>query len=78
MGLEQMLKYRNSIYGFCAIWIVLFHVYGGPEKELSIVGNLISCGNMGVDIFLFLSGVCLSLSFKSKKALTISAISRKE
>lgn len=65
---DRLLGQRNTIYGFCALWIVLFHIY----KKLSIptvpvVSHFLSIGNLSVDLFFFLSGLCLSLSAKKHR-----------
>ncbi|MGN0182096.1 MAG: acyltransferase family protein [Candidatus Ornithomonoglobus sp.] len=64
--MEKILKYRSNIYGLCAIWIMLFHIchYAGIPGNPLIIAPLIRMGNIGVDIFMFLSGYCLSLSFR--------------
>lgn len=64
MNLRNLLKHRNSIYGFLSIWIIFFHVnrrLGGPI-QIPILKQVVLSGNMGVDIFMFFSGVCLYLS----------------
>lgn len=65
MNLENLLEKRNTIYGFCAIWIVLFHVFRRISMPyFPVITNIISDGNMAVDIFLFFSGLCLAISVK--------------
>lgn len=66
MNLNIISKYRNEIYGFSIIWIVLFHGaainnvdYSFGFSVLYPLQAFLSIGNVGVDIFLFLSGVCL-------------------
>ena len=66
-NLNILLSKRNSIYGVCAIWIVLFHVFRNISMPyIPIVTNVIGIGNIAVDIFIFLSGLCLSLSVKDR------------
>ena len=61
--MKNLLERRDEIYGVCALWIVLFHVFRRISMPyIPVVTNVIGLGNMGVDIFLFLSGVCLYLS----------------
>ena len=63
--MSRLLEKRNTIYGLCAIWIVMFHTFrriGMPY--IPVVTNVIAVGNMAVDIFFFFSGLCLSLSAK--------------
>lgn len=63
MNRQRLLAYRNSIYGFCAVWILVFHIYRNTGlPTIPIISNVLRLGNLGVDIFLFLSGVCLCLS----------------
>lgn len=57
-------KYRVPIMGIAAIMIMLFHTTSVSDfARLGFVGKLVSHGNTGVDIFLFLSGVGLYYSF---------------
>lgn len=74
MNLNIISKYRNEIYGFSIIWIVLFHGtainnvdYSFGFSVLYPLQAFLSIGNVGVDIFLFLSGVCLYFSFAKSK-----------
>lgn len=60
-------QYRSQIYGFTIIWIVLFHIWESFSKYITynwVAVNFIKRGNMGVDIFLFLSGISLYYSMK--------------
>ena len=61
---KTILKYRNLIYGISAIWIVLFHLVGYHRIGAPVVSSFLSLGNMGVDIFLFLSAIGLSFSIE--------------
>lgn len=59
------------MYGIVILWIVVFH--GGAINEIdysfglggaaSAAADVIAVGNVGVDVFLFLSGICLYFSF---------------
>ena len=63
MNIEKLLEKRDEIYGACAMWIILFHVFrkiGMPY--LPVLTNVISIGNAAVDIFLFFSGASLAIS----------------
>ena len=59
---------------------MLFHIHGHGGVSLPSVFHylspLIARGNMGVDVFLFLSGYCLSLSFQKNSNLTHFYIKR--
>ena len=62
-------KYKNELYGFSIIWIILFHGIilkkCALPKSLKIIENFLKHGNLGVEIFLFLSCVCLYFSMRS-------------
>lgn len=64
--MDKILKYRNEIYGFLAIWILVFHIERivGLPIYIPIISQFIPKGNSGVDVFMFLSGFCLCLSLK--------------
>lgn len=58
-------QYRKELMGFAAIWIALLHSFAeGPLWGMSIpvVTRLTNRGNVGVEIFLLLSGVGLFFS----------------
>jgi peptidoglycan/LPS O-acetylase OafA/YrhL len=64
--MEKVLEYRNETYGFLALWILFFHVKMRVDMAVSIpiITSFIEKGNFAVDVFLFLSGLCLCLSLK--------------
>lgn len=73
MKLDIVSKHRNAIYGFAILWVMIFHGgaidyvdYSFGFEWLSWLASLINVGNVGVDIFLFLSGICLYFSFHRK------------
>lgn len=67
--------YRNAIYGFAALWIVVFHgvLLGNIRAEfdpsIALIRDAIDMGNIGVDVFVFLSGICLYFSYCKKPKL---------
>ena len=70
VNLDIVSKHRGPIYGLSIIWIVVFHgrAIDGVDYSFGIsalvpLKNVIATGNVGVDMFLFLSGVCLYFSF---------------
>lgn len=72
LNLGILTKHRNAVYGLAIIWIVVFHgsaidkidySFGAEGGIASWAADFISVGNVGVDIFLFLSGICLYFSY---------------
>ncbi|MGM9877550.1 MAG: acyltransferase [Bacilli bacterium] len=70
LDLNIVSKYRQPIYGFAILWIVFFHGtainninYSFGCNSLKILRLFMISGNVGVDIFLFLSGICLYFSY---------------
>jgi len=61
-SLSLLSKYRNEIYGFSILWIMLFHSYL-CEITWNSVFRVIKIGNMGCEIFLLLSGISLYFAF---------------
>lgn len=63
-------KYRNELYGFSIIWIILFHGMNLAKTDLpkvfSFLKPFLKHGNCGVEIFLFLSGISLYFSLKKQ------------
>lgn len=68
-GLQDVSKARNFIYGIAIIWIMFFHC---GLRPVTATFNLIKgYGDCGVEIFFFLSGVCLFYSYdKDRNPLT--------
>lgn len=68
LKLENLSLYRTEIYGFCALWIMLFHgkimSYAHLDEISPLLSQLLGFGNVGVDIFLFLSGIGCFFSFR--------------
>lgn len=62
---------RNTIFGIATLWIILFHSSYLNFSDIYLVGNYVEylrvIGNIGVDIFLFLSGVGLFFSYTKDK-----------
>lgn len=70
LQLFDISKYKAEIYGVSILWIMLFHAhpmfsvnYTLGTKVLKPLDNLIGLGNMGVEIFLFCSGIFLYFSY---------------
>lgn len=54
--LYDLSKYRGELMGFSALMIFVCHAYAYIELP-SVLGYALSIGNIGVDCFLFLSGL---------------------
>lgn len=62
---KTVMDHRNAIFGFAAIWIVVYHIYFIYRwPYIPVVSQIINVGNMGVDIFVFLSAIGLSFSIE--------------
>lgn len=67
---KTVFKYRNTIYGLSAIWIVFYHIHQRYTLGIPVASPVISLGNMGVDIFLLLSAIGLSFSVERNTVVT--------
>lgn len=78
---RDVMNCRNELFGISILWIIAFHIYcrtgivginaDGFGKYLSILLSMILCrGNIGVDIFLFLSAIGLSKSIQNNNTVT--------
>lgn len=66
-------QYKSELYGITILWIMIFHsylngidFYTGENKVFQILDTIIKKGNMGTDMFLFLSGIFCYFSFVKK------------
>lgn len=63
---------RNELYGISILWIMLFHgnlcevSYFQNLPIIKYIGRFIQYGNMGCEVFIILSGICLYFSFHNK------------
>ena len=73
--LSILSKNRSEIYGLSILWIMLFHgtICG---IHYSSVLRLLNIGNIGVEIFLFLSGISLYYSFSKNQNLRLYTFRR--
>lgn len=60
-GLQVVSEARNFIYGIAIIWIMFFHC--GLRPVTATFNAIKGYGDCGVEIFFFLSGICLFFSF---------------
>ncbi|WP_278819616.1 acyltransferase family protein, partial [Hoylesella nanceiensis] len=62
VSIELISKYRTELMGIAMLLVVLFHGY---VPQSSWFYGLKRMGNVGVDVFLFLSGIGLWFSWRS-------------
>lgn len=73
---RDVMNCRNELFGISILWIIAFHIYcqtgivgikaEGFGKWVSILLSMfLYRGNIGVDIFLFLSAIGLSKSIQN-------------
>jgi len=70
--LKEVSRQRSFIYGVAALWLVLFHSPYLSFNCLGGVGNLLDFladQDIGVDIFLFMSGISLYFSFSKDSVI---------
>ena len=67
--LENISRYRGELMGAAMLFVLLFHI---PLARHDAFFGLRRCGNVGVDMFLFLSGVGLWFSWiKQRETLAV-------
>ena len=66
-------KYRTEFMGIAAIGIILCHAVGRQVMLPNSVARILNLGNLGVDLFLLLSGIGMyySLAYKENNCLTL-------
>lgn len=60
---DSISKYRTELYGISILWIMIFHSRAMCNYIWPDALRFIHFGNMGCEIFLFISGICLYFSF---------------
>lgn len=61
-SLNKISQFRKKLMGFSAILILICHAVGNDVSMSGPIRMLLNFGNIGVDMFLFLSGVGLFYS----------------
>ena len=59
MSWKSLSKFRSEIMGLACLWVILHHNSFDWPKALEALERFALYGNLGVDIFLLLSGVGL-------------------
>ena len=65
--LADLSRYRGELMGTAIVFIILFHV---PLARTDAFFGLRRCGNIGVDMFLFLSGIGLWYAWTKQPSVT--------
>ena len=65
--IHDLSRYRSELMGIAMIAVMLFHVVG-PQHD-TVWYCIARCGNIGVDIFLFLSGIGLWYAWTASPSL---------
>ena len=69
MSWKALSKYRSEIMGLACLWVMLHHNFFVWPESLDGLRRFSNYGNLGVDIFLLLSGVGLYYAWSKKPAL---------
>lgn len=69
MSWKALSKYRSEIMGLACLWVMLHHNYFVWTEEWESMRRFANFGNLGVDIFLLLSGVGLYYAWQKKPTL---------
>lgn len=69
MSWKSLSKFRTEIMGFTCLWIMLHHNIFDWPKAFYPLQKLANYGNLGVDIFLLLSGVGLYYAWAKQPKL---------
>ena len=66
INLSDISRYRSELMGLAMIFVMLFHVW---MPKSNYMYGFVRCGNVGVDMFLFLSGIGLWYAWSKKPTL---------
>lgn len=70
-NIELLTKKRREIMGVAIIYVIIFHCYSRLAEKMSIpiLTSILNNGNIGVEIFLFLSGIGLYFSMSKDESI---------
>ena len=69
MSWSSLSKYRSELMGFACLWVMLHHNYIHWPDSMELLRRFANYGNLGVDLFLLLSGVGLYYAWQKKPKL---------
>lgn len=70
MSWRSLSKYRSELMGFACLWVMLHHNPFDWPRALGLLESFARYGNLGVDIFLLLSGVGLCFAWQKTPKLS--------
>lgn len=70
MSWKTLSKFRSELMGLACLWVMLHHNYFDWPSSLEAVERFAKYGNLGVDIFLLLSGVGLYFAWQKEPKLS--------
>ena len=70
MSWGSLSKYSSEIMGIACLWIMLHHNFFDWPTALEPLERFALYGNLGVDLFLLLSGVGLTFAWARKPSLS--------
>ena len=70
MSWKALSKFRSELMGLACLWVMLHHNYFVWPESMDGLRRFALYGNLGVDIFLLLSGVGLYYAWAKKPALS--------
>ena len=72
MSWKSLSKFRSELMGLACLWVMLHHNYFDWPNALEFLERFALYGNLGVDIFLLLSGVGLYFAWSNSRRSPIS------
>lgn len=74
----DIMKHRGELFALAELWVVLLHMNRNFPCHLPVLGEVFWHGYVGVDMFLFLSGLglCFSLEKNSVKQFYVNRVKR--
>lgn len=69
MSWKALSKYRSELMGIACLWVMLHHNYFDWPASQDALRRFANFGNLGVDLFLLLSGVGLYFAWQKKPKL---------
>lgn len=75
MKVSDLSRFRTQIMGAATIGVILCHAVLWDNELPLLIAKVLSLGNLGVDIFLLVSGMGIFYSLKKNYSVSSSQIS---